>query len=124
MARFTTGFGTGVTAYALPIYNAELAPPTIRGMTGGLFQLNTVVGTFLSTFITLYLHVWQVAICLPAIPAVVLAILIWLVPETPRFVMRNYSFDEGALLLKRFRKGDCAAEARDIQSMLILEQEV
>merc|ERR1712137_337680 len=54
IGRFTTGFGVGVSCFALPLYNAEVSTPNIRGMTGSIFQLNVVIGCFLSCLVTLF----------------------------------------------------------------------
>jgi len=54
IGRFVTGFGVGVSCFALPVYNVEISTASIRGATGSLFQLNVVVGCFISVLVTLF----------------------------------------------------------------------
>merc|ERR1712091_385565 len=37
IGRFLTGFGVGLATFALPLYNAEISTPSVRGTTGSLF---------------------------------------------------------------------------------------
>ena len=34
-----TGFGTGITTIAVPVYVSEIASPDVRGMLGSFFQV-------------------------------------------------------------------------------------
>lgn len=60
LGRFITGFGVGVACFALPMYNSEVATPGIRGATGSLFQFNVVIGSFIATIVTLFVHNWHI----------------------------------------------------------------
>ena len=37
--RLVTGFGTGITTIAVPVYVSEIASPDVRGMLGSFFQV-------------------------------------------------------------------------------------
>eukprot|EP01134_Creolimax_fragrantissima_P002567 CFRG2567T1 len=123
IARFFTGFGVGICCFALPMYNSEIATPKIRGRTGSLFQLNVVIGQFLATLLTLFVNNWHFGLMLPAIPGTILTVTIWLVPESPRYIMIKEGFTSGVEELKKIRKGDVSAEATEISEMLELEKQ-
>lgn len=47
-SRFFGGVAVGVSSIAAPVYIAEISPPERRGMMGGLFQINIIVGMIAS----------------------------------------------------------------------------
>jgi MFS family permease len=47
-SRFFGGVAVGVSSIAAPVYIAEISPPERRGMLGGLFQINIIVGMIAS----------------------------------------------------------------------------
>lgn len=50
--RFVTGIGVGSLSMIVPLYNAELAPPEIRGSLVALQQLAIVGGIMVSYWFT------------------------------------------------------------------------
>ncbi|KNC77464.1 hypothetical protein SARC_10075 [Sphaeroforma arctica JP610] len=122
-ARFLTGFGVGVCCFALPMYNSEIATPGIRGMTGSMFQMNVVLGSFIATIVTLFIKNWHLGLMLPAVPGVIIAVTIWFTPESPRYVMSKKGYDDGAAILTKIRGGDITAEAQEIYEQLKAEEE-
>jgi len=49
--RFITGMGVGSLSMIVPMYNAEIAPPEVRGALIGLQQLSIVTGIMISFWI-------------------------------------------------------------------------
>ncbi|KNC79789.1 hypothetical protein SARC_07830 [Sphaeroforma arctica JP610] len=92
-------------------------------MTGSMFQMNVVLGSFIATIVTLFIKNWHLGLMLPAIPGVVIAVAIWFTPESPRYVMRKKGYDEGADDLTKIRGGDITAEAQEIYEQLKAEEE-
>jgi len=119
--RFATGFGVGVCCFALPMYNSEVSAPQIRGVTGSLFQVNVVVGQVIASILTFFDHHWQVGMLLPGIAGALIAVSIWFTPESPRYVMAKKGYQEGVKVLAKFRSGDVAAEAEDMNEQLLTE---
>jgi len=115
IGRFLTGFGVGVCCYALPLYNAEVSAPSIRGATGSLFQVNTVVGQIIAVTLAILIPDWRFGMFLPAAPAVLVAIMVWTSPESPRFVMARKGYEAGHSVLSQIRDGDATAEALDMK---------
>lgn len=124
IARFFTGFGVGVCTYALPVYNAEVATAKIRGRTGACFQLFVVLGVFIATLFTMFVHDWKVGVMLPGIAAAFVAVAVWFIPESPRYVMATKGLEAGTNALKKVRRGDVAAEARLMWEAIESEKEV
>ena len=132
IGRFITGFGVGVSCFALPMYNAEISTPSIRGATGSLFQLNVVVGCFISCLITLFDKDWYMGMLLPGLAGAVLTVGGFFIPESPRFVMEKMLHKEneekayaaGTRYLKRIRKGDVTAEADEIMHQIKEEMDI
>ncbi|CAE7328527.1 MST4 [Symbiodinium sp. CCMP2456] len=130
--RFITGFGVGVSCFALPLYNAEISTPAIRGATGSLFQLNVVVGCFISCLITFLDKDWYTGMLLPGLAGAVLTLGGFFIPESPRFVMEKMLHKEseakayaaGTRYLKRIRAGDVTAEADEIMQQIKDEMDI
>jgi len=132
LGRFITGFGVGVSCFALPLYNAEISTPNIRGATGSLFQLNVVVGCFISCLITFLDKDWYTGMLLPGLAGAVLTLGGFFIPESPRFVMEKLirkdseqkAYTAGTRYLKRIRQGDVTAEADEIMHQIKDEMDI
>jgi len=124
VGRFITGFGVGVSCFALPLYNSEISTPSLRGTTGSLFQLNVVVGCFISCIVTLFNKDWKFGILMPGLAGAFLMCAAPFIPESPRYVMEKKGFEEGVEELERIRSGDVSVEAAEMQAGIEEEQGV
>jgi len=124
VGRFITGFGVGVSCFALPVYNAEISAPSIRGATGSVFQLNVVIGCFFSTLITLFDHDWKFGMMLPGIAGGLLTLAAVFLPESPRFVFEKQGYEAGVRELEKIREGSVEAEAKEIAEEIEAEKNV
>merc|ERR1719291_680883 len=104
--RFFTGFGIGVCCFALPLYNSEMSTPSIRGTTGSLFQLNVALGGMLAATVTFLNNDWRIGMMLPGFAGGVVMLAVWLLPESPRFVMATAGYEAGVSVLSQVRSGD------------------
>jgi MFS family permease len=90
--RFLAGLGVGFLVMIIPLYQAELAHPSIRGRITALQQFMLGVGALVASWISwgTYVNIktssaqWRVPLGLQIIPAVFLGALIFLFPESPR----------------------------------------
>lgn len=122
VGRFVTGFGVGVCTFALPIYNSEISTAAIRGRTGSMFQLNVVIGLFIASVITAFIDDWKMGIMLPGFAGIFVAIAVWFMPESPRYVMAKRGYDAGVVVLKTVRHGDVLPEAEGIWEALEVDK--
>jgi len=54
--RFVTGLGVGSLSMIVPLYNAELSPPEVRGSMVALQQLAITFGIMVRSFILIFKH--------------------------------------------------------------------
>ncbi|KAG7666149.1 uncharacterized protein J8A68_000307 [[Candida] subhashii] len=99
--RFVVGVGVGILSMVVPLYNAEVSPPEIRGSLVALQQLAITFGIMISYWITYgtdYIGgsgekqssaAWLVPICIQIAPALILGSCIFLMPESPRWLMNE-----------------------------------
>jgi len=120
LSRFVTGFGIGTCTYALPIYNSEVATPMIRGKTGALFQWNTVAGSWFVALLVNFMHNWYVGMMLPGIAGLIVSMVIWTVPESPRWLLKYKGRDAALASLTLLRKAgsDVGPELDSIQEAM------
>jgi SP family arabinose:H+ symporter-like MFS transporter len=123
-ARLIGGIGVGMASVLAPLYISEVAPPNIRGRLVALYQLSIVIGILLAYFsnwllldlsqttepfvggmgvFTKYLvsEVWRGMFGSEMIPAGLFIFMLFLIPESPRWLIKNGLHDQGyAILLK------------------------
>lgn len=90
--RFIGGLGVGASSVVAPMYISEIAPAKTRGRLVAVFQFNIVFGILLAYFFNYLLagsgpDDWRWMIGIVAIPAIVFIILLFFVPESPRWLM-------------------------------------
>ncbi|PSR75572.1 hypothetical protein PHLCEN_2v9052 [Hermanssonia centrifuga] len=113
--RFVTGLGVGSLSMAVPLYNAELAPPEVRGSLVALQQLAITFGIMVSFWIdygTNYIGgtgatqseaAWRIPIALQLVPALILGAGVLFMPFSPRWLVNQGREDEALAVLSRAR---------------------
>ncbi|CAA7267023.1 unnamed protein product [Cyclocybe aegerita] len=113
--RFVTGLGVGSLSMAVPLYNAEIAPPEVRGSLVALQQLAITFGIMISFWIdfgTNYIGgtgegqheaAWRIPLGLQLAPAIVLGIGILFMPFSPRWLINQGRNDEALQVLSSAR---------------------
>lgn len=114
--RFVTGLGVGALAMIVPLYNAELAPPEVRGALVAVQQLAITFGIMVSFWIgygTNFIGgtgesqsdaAWLIPICLQLAPALVLAAgMLLFMPQSPRHLINRGRDEECLQTLARLR---------------------
>ncbi|MFX3636593.1 MAG: sugar porter family MFS transporter [Candidatus Pristimantibacillus sp.] len=127
IARIIGGIGIGITSTLCPLYNAEIAPAKYRGRLVALNQLATVTGIFLVYFINLWISglgddawdistAWRWMFGFGMIPGVLFLVLLFFVPESPRWLIKQGRAEESLPILLRIH-GDKLArqEVLDIK---------
>lgn len=103
LARLLGGLGIGIASLTSPLYIAEVSPPRSRGRLVALQQLAIVLGilgAFFSNSVVNGLGFadaakWRLMFGVAALPAVLFFALIFLVPESPRWLSKQ-GFDPKA----------------------------
>jgi len=128
-ARILGGLAVGVASILSPMYIAELAPAQYRGSLVSLNQLAIVIG-ILVAFFTNYLLVdsginnWRWMLLVMAAPAVLLFFSLFLVPESPRWlVARQRNAEALAVLIRTSGEKFAGSELLEIEDTLKIHQE-
>ena len=125
--RFLGGIGVGIASVVAPIYTAEIAPPALRGRLVGLVQFNIVLGillAYLSNFIIGSLLpadiAWRWMFAVMAVPAAIFVLLLFSVPETPRWLFQVGRRDEAVAVVGRTTQSreEADFEIREIEEGL------
>jgi sugar porter (SP) family MFS transporter len=90
--RFLGGLGVGASTVAAPIFISEISPAKDRGKLVALYQFNIVFGiliAFVSNYILRDVGVepWRWMVGIEALPAFIYFILVFLLPESPRWLV-------------------------------------
>ena len=110
--RFLGGIAIGASSVMAPMYIAEIALARLRGRLVAVSQLNIVVG-ILAAFFTNYLLVgvgadnWRWMFGVMAIPAAVFFVFMFVVPESPRWLVKMKQPDKASRPGKR-RRQECS----------------
>jgi sugar porter (SP) family MFS transporter len=91
--RFLGGLGIGVSSVAAPTYISEISTPSTRGRLVALYQFNIVFGILLA-FLSNYFfegfggeNDWRYMLGVMAVPSVIYSLLVFGVPESPRWLI-------------------------------------
>jgi sugar porter (SP) family MFS transporter len=124
--RVVLGIAIGVASFAAPLYISEMSPPAIRGALVAMNQLAITMGIVLSYLIDFLFSRsgdWRLMVLLGAVPAVLLAIGILWLPESPRWLILNSQEEEARRVLKLARASDdVEEEMTDIRTAMADEK--
>jgi SP family arabinose:H+ symporter-like MFS transporter len=115
--RFIGGLGIGGSSVLGPMYIAEIAPARSRGKLVGLFQFNIVFG-ILVAYLSNYLigqaglgdAEWRWKLGIAAAPAVVFFLMLFSIPQSPRWLAKQGRVDEARKVLEDVGEGNHEAE--------------
>jgi len=91
--RFIGGLGIGVSSVAAPTYISEISTAKTRGRLVGMYQFNIVFGIFVAYFSNYLLkgvggiNDWRWMLGVMAIPSLIYTLLVFSVPESPRWLI-------------------------------------
>lgn len=105
VGRLVIGFGVGSAAMIIPLYIGEIAPAKYRGRLIVFDNLCVAGGQFIAYALgagfTEVHEGWRYMVGIGAIPAIILAILLPLCPESPRHLISHGKIDEAKKVLAR-----------------------
>jgi SP family arabinose:H+ symporter-like MFS transporter len=124
ISRVLGGIAVGVASILSPMYIAELAPAKSRGTLVSLNQLAIVIGIQVA-FFSNYLLVntgdnnWRWMLLVMAAPAILLFFSMFLVPESPRWLVAwGRNDDAFKVLIKTSGKESASFELKEIEETL------
>ncbi|KAJ2924765.1 hypothetical protein H1R20_g12329, partial [Candolleomyces eurysporus] len=102
VGRFVTGLGVGALSAIVPLYNGETAPKALRGTLLVLYQLQIIIGLFLSYVLDLATHTipnsasWRVPVGLQLAWGLIMLSGVFFLPESPRHLLYTGRREEAA----------------------------
>lgn len=109
LARLLDGFGIGLAVTLVPVYISETAPPEIRGLLNTLPQFTGSGGMFMSYCMVFGMSLmeapsWRLMLGVLSIPSLIyLALTIFYLPESPRWLVSKGRMLEAKKVLQRLR---------------------
>ncbi|EUC46044.1 hypothetical protein COCMIDRAFT_25826 [Bipolaris oryzae ATCC 44560] len=136
--RALAGVGVGFLVMIVPMYQSELVHPSIRGRVTALVQFMLGIGALAAAWISYGCDVgfaddddgqWRTSLGIQIVPAVFLAALIMVFPESPRWLISQGKSEQGlhnlAKLHANGNESDAwvMAEYQQIQEAISFERE-
>lgn len=118
ICRLFMGLGMGIKISTIPVYSAEVSPASIRGGIVTSFQLWVAFGILVGfssnlVFMDIGPLAWRFQLAAAFAPAVPLLFLIWLCPESPRWLMKKNRYQKAFRAFCRIRNTELIA-AREL----------
>lgn len=115
-ARMLGGLAFGAALIMAPMYIAEVAPAERRGRLVSINQLNIVLGFSASYFANYFINqsmggepsMWRYMLGLEAVPAILYFFLLFLIPESPRWLISKNRENEAEGILARLSSPELA----------------
>jgi MFS family permease len=118
--RWLTGFGCSIAALSAKLYVAEITPASSRGRYMGVLNSFYYVGQILATGVAIPLglvpteYSWRTCLYLQCGPAVINALFVLFISESPRWLYARGQRDEALAILAKFHSKD-----NDIDSPIV-----
>lgn len=129
VSRVLLGLAVGIASYTAPIYLSEIAPEKIRGSMISMYQLMITIGilaAYLSDTAFSYTGAWRWMLGVITIPAVLLLIGVFFLPDSPRWLAARGSDEKARRVLEKLR--DTSEQAKneldEIRESLKVKQRV
>ncbi|KAH8154043.1 uncharacterized protein LAJ45_01810 [Morchella importuna] len=109
VGRLLAGFGVGLVSALVPMYQSETSPKWIRGTIVGCYQLAITIGLLLAACANQGTHnrndtgSYRIPLAIQFLWAIILSIGMFILPETPRFLIKKDNYEGAARSMSRLR---------------------
>ncbi|KAI3830605.1 hypothetical protein MKX03_016437 [Papaver bracteatum] len=109
LGRILLGVGVGFGNEAVPLFLSEIAPINIRGAVNILFQLFVTIGILCANLVNYFASKhhpwgWRLALGLAGVPAFILLVGSFIIPETPSSLIERGHEQKGRAILEKLRR--------------------
>ena len=110
VGRILAGFAIGLVYAVSSIYNAEIAPPRIRGIVVGLQTQLISIGYASANWMGAFGSfaagnaAWRIPLGLQCLPAVILIIGLFWLPESPRWLIQHGRYEQAHDTLRKLHE--------------------
>jgi sugar porter (SP) family MFS transporter len=120
LGRLIVGVAVGAMSVAAPLYIAEIAPPTKRGVLVGFFQLAITAGILLAylgnEIFSSWPNGWRYMLGMGAIPGILLSGLALLLLESPLWLALQGDEDEALSTLAKLKQNRFDSELKPVMA--------
>ena len=120
--RFLGGLAVGASSVVGPMFIAEISPAAWRGRFVCFFQFNIVLGIVLAYFSNYWIagvpNDWQWMIMAEAIPAFLFSVLMFTIPESPRWLVKQGRDADAMAVFEKTGESDVDGELESIRQSL------
>ncbi|KKK17098.1 hypothetical protein P175DRAFT_0428555 [Aspergillus ochraceoroseus IBT 24754] len=108
--RFFAGYGVGLLSATVPLYQSETAPKWIRGTIVGAYQLAITLGLLVAAIVNNSTKnrqdtgCYRIPVAVQFAWAIILVVGMLILPETPRFLIKQDKHEEAVKALARLRR--------------------
>lgn len=131
--RIIGGIGVGLASMISPMYIAEIAPAKIRGRLISFNQFAIIFGMLVIYFVNYFIaqqgdeqwlitEGWRLMFLSGAIPAGIFIVLLFFIPETPRFLVMNGKENKARQVLEKIAGKNQALKILEEIKATLVEQ--
>ncbi|TPX07835.1 uncharacterized protein E0L32_010522 [Thyridium curvatum] len=120
VARFVAGLGIGGLVMLVPLWQSEVAPPHSRGLLVGLHGVSILIGYASSAWVGFAFYFvnaggsqWRPPLAIQCIFPLILACGLYLIPESPRWLIENDRIEQAQLILKKIHQKANNADSQE-----------
>jgi sugar porter (SP) family MFS transporter len=127
--RIIGGLAVGTSSVIAPMYISEIAPASLRGRLAGSFQVNIVAGivvAYLTNYLFTHLQLvdsWRWMLGVMVVPSVIFSLLLFSIPESPRWLILNGQESAAIPILTRLGELNIDAAVASIRDSVKAHQE-